>query len=513
MSPSLFPLPWRGRVDRLSAALLLIAVTAALAIARLPLLTAAVACVAVVVVLLTLIEPLFGLGLALVLGPFGALENVILGNALLDSGQLLLLLTVAAWVAGNLARRRFFIPVLPLNLPLALLLLALAVSLLDAESLALGLRELLKWLEIGLIMLLVANLALEREATGEVLRRLLFAVLLAGLVQAVVGIWQFGLRGDGPEHFLVLGRFYRAYGTFEQPNPYAGYLNLSALLALGLVWGLLAALAGGRLRPDGRDRAGQWLRPWFSWLAFTAIVAGLAGLGVFFSWSRGAWLGYLAGLAVLILFASRRLWVGLGLLLVAGGLAGGLLAAGLAAGLAPAEAAAGRLSGFVDDFRFGDVRGVDITDENYAVLERLAHWQAALDMARDDVWTGVGAGNYEVAYARYALINWPDALGHAHNYYLNMLAETGVLGLAAYLFFWGAVFWLTFRAIRLLAWPERGLAVGLAAAWAALTVHHLVDKLYVNNVYIHVGALLGLLQLGIVSARAARAPLPRRDEE
>jgi hypothetical protein len=55
--------------------------------------------------------------------------------------------------------------------------------------------------------------------------------------------------------------------------------------------------------------------------------------------------------------------------------------------------------------------------------------------------------------------------------------------------------------------------VGLAAAWAALTVHHLVDKLYVNNVYIHVGALLGLLQLAIVSATAERVRLPQRDLE
>ena len=27
---------------------------------------------------------------------------------------------------------------------------------------------------------------------------------------------------------------------------------------------------------------------------------------------------------------------------------------------------------------------------------------------------------------------WADPLGHAHNYYLNVAAETGLLGLAAY---------------------------------------------------------------------------------
>jgi O-antigen ligase len=108
---------------------------------------------------------------------------------------------------------------------------------------------------------------------------------------------------------------------------------------------------------------------------------------------------------------------------------------------------------------------------------------------------GVGFGNYEAAYPAFALINWPDALGHAHNYYLNLLAETGVVGLGAYLFFWAAVFWQTLTVLGQLKWPERGIALGLLAAWVALATHHLVDKLYVNNIYIHLGVMLGLLQL------------------
>ena len=71
----------------------------------------------------------------------------------------------------------------------------------------------------------------------------------------------------------------------------------------------------------------------------------------------------------------------------------------------------------------------------------------------------------------------------------------GVLGLAAYLLFWTAVLWQTIRLSGRLGWPARGIALGLLAVWVALAVHHLVDKLYVNNIYIHLGVLLGLLQL------------------
>jgi O-antigen ligase len=165
----------------------------------------------------------------------------------------------------------------------------------------------------------------------------------------------------------------------------------------------------------------------------------------------------------------------------------------LASGLVP-ESIAGRLTSLAD-YEVQDVRGVDITPANYAVIERLAHWQAALEMANEHPWLGVGFGNYESAYTDYALINWPYPLGHAHNYYLNLLAEIGILGLGAYLAFWAAVAALTARVIGRTPYPQRGLALGLMGIWVHLSVHHLVDKLYVNNIYLHLGALLGILIL------------------
>ena len=194
--------------------------------------------------------------------------------------------------------------------------------------------------------------------------------------------------------------------------------------------------------------------------------------------------------AVLLLFWPKKLWQG-ALLLVLGSV---LLLGGIRVGLLPTSVTE-RITSFSEDLQFGDVRGEDITDENYAVLERLAHWQAALAMAEDRPWLGVGFGNYEPAYAEYALINWPYPLGHAHNYYLNLLAETGTIGLLAYLGLWTAVFWQTIRAIWQTDGWQRGVALGLLGVWVALTTHHLVDKLYVNNIYIQLGALFGLLQL------------------
>ena len=114
-------------------------------------------------------------------------------------------------------------------------------------------------------------------------------------------------------------------------------------------------------------------------------------------------------------------------------------------------------------------------------------------MFRHDLWTGIGFGCYEAAYPLFALVNWPIALGHAHNYYLNLAAETGLIGLVGYLVLWGIVFWQTWRVTRRAHGFARGLGIGLLGAWTHLSVHHLLDNLYVNNVHLHIGVLLGLL--------------------
>lgn len=460
---------------------LLLALAAGLVAAtwRLPL--AAAAIFAPVVLLLALRRPLVAVALMLVAGPWGALENVALGGSLLDSGQMLFLFVVALWLARGALLQRIVIPQSFLNLPLVLFLGVAAISLLDAPSLTFGLKELLKWVEVMLLMWIVIDLNGDETSPSTIYRRPLAIFLFAGLTQAAIGVWQFALRGNGPEHFLILDRFYRAYGTFEQPNPFGGFMAWNAAVGIGTFVGLIAALWRGR-KKLGRK---EWI-----WLLFVGGCAAAASLALLLSWSRGAWLGFAAAIAVFLLFWPRRAWLGPVLLLAA--LA--LFALGWQLDLVPAPLA-NRLAGFTEDVRLGDVRGVDINDANYAVIERLAHWQSAVDMARDNLWLGVGFGNYEPAYDDYALVNWPYPLGHAHNYYLNILAETGVLGTAAYLLLWVTVFWKTLYLLRRLAWPQRGVALGLLAAWTALAVHHLLDKLYVNNLYLHLGVMFGILQL------------------
>ena len=488
-----------------------------LLITLLPLPVAAAVLLLPTILILIYLYPLFGLGLALLAGPFGAVESVILGPSPLDSGQMLLLLTLAIWLLKGLGRGRVVIPATPLNLPLLLFIGVATLASLNAPAPAFALRELLKWVEVLLVMWLVVGefqvSSFKFQVSGFKLRTthhasritpylILTIILIPALIQAAIGIWQFG-RGEGPEHFLILGRFYRAYGTFEQPNPFGGYMALNASLALGAVAGGLvhfwtrrwgdAATRGNPIHSKLETRNLKLETP------FVALCAAATGLALVMSWSRGAWLGFAAAVGTLVLFLPRKRWHGL--LLVTLAVAG--LAISLQLNLLPASVAE-RLTSWQDDFQLGDVRGVDINDANYAVLERLAHWQTALDMARDNLWLGVGFGNYEPSYPDYDLLNWPYPLGHAHNYYLNLLAEVGVIGLITYLILWATIFWQTIHLLKLSDWRWRGVALGLLAAWTALSVHHLLDKLYVNNIYIHLGALAGLLSVLTIEAEKAR---------
>ncbi|MCC7361635.1 MAG: O-antigen ligase family protein [Anaerolineales bacterium] len=479
-------------------------------LARLPLLTGAAVLAGAAALFFAAWEPAIGLGLAVLLGPARA-YLAIAAPDVPDPGQLFFGLAAAGWLARGLLRRDLRLPRSPLLGLLAIYLGVGLVSQLNGTALEEGLKELIKWAEIALGLVIGADEARRGRARG-----LVAALVLAGLAQGGLAVYQSQLRGTGPEHFRLGDGSYRAYGSFEQPNPLGGFLGLLWPVAAGLAWAALEPLVWARWG-QVRAQVRAWLRldwertppparpPAWRRYALGVSLGGAALVmlgGLFFSYSRGAWLGAAAAGVALVAALPRRWWAGLALVT-----AGGALALGLRqAGLLPAGIA-NRLADVADFTSVTDVRGVNINDANFAIVERLAHWQAAEGMARDYPWLGVGLGNYGAAYPRYALLNWPNALGHAHMIYLNVLAETGVVGLAAYVLLWGLVFAQTLRLIgRSRGW-ERGLALGLLGAWVHLSAHQVVDNLYVNNIHFTLAVLLGLL-----AAPAAFGPTPDRKE-
>ncbi len=442
--------------------------------ARAPLIVLVVSLGGAVLVAASLFEPLLGLGVALLLGPARAWLEIAMPGLSPYVGQLVLAVVFLAWVTRLLWLREAVIILPPSAWTLALFIFVGLLSLLQPTDPWVGFLEWVKWLQI----LLVMGLAFDRMAKlgNRGIGITVAALLGSGLAQAAIGLWQFGIRGEGVEQFLIFSRFYRAYGTFQQPNPYAGLLGLIGALSVGT---LLQTLTDW-----WRDRkeAGSLLP--LLWQAVPTAVL-IAGLGA--SWSRGGWMGFGAALLVMVALVPRRgRW---GVLLVA--LAFAAAGVAFATGRLPASIVS-RLTGFLAYVTFEDVRGVGVTDATFAVMERMAHWQAALGMWRDNFWLGVGLGCYEPAYPAFRLINWILPLGHAHNAYLNMAAETGLLGLVTYVLWGGGLLLNSVKAVRSSVGWQRGLALGLLGAWVHFAAHSLVDNLLVNNVHLHVAVLAAL---------------------
>jgi len=345
--------------------------------------------------------------------------------------------------------------------------------------------------------------------------------LLGGISQGIFGLYQFVNR-IGPDWFVILGRFMRASGVFRQPNPYAGYLGLLLPVAVSLaIWGWATLLRGHNLRevagttpPTGiSGAASRRLHPierWWGWAVrlapalFFSAASLLIAAGLLASWSRGGWLGALAGVGVVIIFRSRlaALLSGLALLL--------LLTALLLGSFRPdviPESVAARVQDIPAFLGMTDVLSQPVTDENFAVIERLAHWVAALRMWEMAPWLGIGPGNYATVYPLVQLPRWEEALGHAHNIYLNTLAETGLAGLAAYLALWiGVIVWIWRRFRRSPAGSYAGaLALGVLGSMAHLGIHNGFDNLYVQGIYIQIALLLAAMQVA-TEKRGYREP-------
>lgn len=471
---------WPGTVH--SATWLVLALCAALITALLPVDLVFVCLTAAILVVAALITPLAGAAALLVLAPLRTLIATEAALALpLDIGQIALLLVLGAWLIREIALRGGF-PRLswsPFMLPVLLFLGIAGLTAFSAQSIGLWLSEWLKWAQIAILLVFV------RCAAGRASWRWFLAALVAaGAANAVIGIYQF-FGGSGALHLLVGDRFFRAFGTFGQPNPFGGFMGLLLPLA---VTGALASIHTFRAAPGRRHLLA---------VSFYVLSSALMLGGLLMSWSRGAWLGFSAAAVVLVTAMPRQLWRGIMLVLVGLGVA---LTIWLA-GWLPSALVERATSATAELFTFGDVRGVSITTENYAVVERLSHWQAALSMARSHPWLGVGLGNYEYAYPTYRLINWPEPLGHAHNYYLNVLAEGGLIGLIGYGKVWLLTVMLTWRALRHPDTAARLTVAGLLGSWSYLLVHSLFDNLYVNNVFLHLGVMLGIASLLYDDAR------------
>lgn len=109
--------------------------------------------------------------------------------------------------------------------------------------------------------------------------------------------------------------------------------------------------------------------------------------------------------------------------------------------------------------------------KNAANIERTLMWKSALHMAQDSPFFGVGLGNYSEAYQTKYIM--PEAKepgqGHAHNNFMQMLGENGVIGLIGFCSMFGSCLYWSWKR------RENVFAVMALVATAGFLFHGLTE--------------------------------------
>jgi O-antigen ligase len=489
-------------------------------LALLPLKTLALAIGLVLVLTLPLLDPVFGLYWVVLSVPVQELAQLPGG---LSYTQAAMLLALGSWVLRALAHPERPIAKTQLfPLWMALLWALLLSTSFTPYSRAEALKETLRWAEAFLVWLIAVN-TLRRpwQIAG-----LLACLLLAPAADAAIGLIQFA-TGDGPPSFRISAGspYVRAYGTIGAPNSFAGYLNMAWPLALALAAGTTIQLyrrhqdRGSRIEDRGsriEDRSPAIFYPPSSIFdsallgsrfcgsavhaaaLFFVLCSVLLVAGLLASFSRGAWLGALAGLLAMVLALGRPFNRWAAMVVVVAGL---LLALG-GVGLLPAPVAA-RVASIARSVSIFDAGSVEVPDENFALVERMAQLQAGWRMFSAHPLVGVGPGNYTPAYSHVAVFPWYASRGHAHNYYLHMAAEAGLVGLLAYLALLGGVVRQVLIARRrAISVFQRGALIGCCGIIAATAGHEVFENLHALSMGVQLAAVWGLVTvLGIEDRR------------
>ncbi len=343
---------------------------------------------------------------------------------------LCLLILYGVWLAELLAREvtvshaKSYVNI-PLFIYMAIVFLTVVVAY-DVEAAVYGIALLLQSL---LLYIYIVHAVQTRADLLFVITMILSALVLESLIIIL-------LRGAGQgiKIGLINARIdgTRVGGTVGGPNAAASYLALLMAPAFSLLI----------------TRLGRW----YKWLA--VIAFGLGGIALLFTESRGGFIAVAISLFLFCLFTWQRGWLSLVVPII-------MVFFIVLALLVFQDALLSRMA----------------EDDGGSAASRMPLNRLAFRMIQDHP-LGVGINNFMFALfeRRYPLENTRTWISAVHNRYLFVWAETGVGGLAAFIWFFLATIhrgWLCWRRGDRLLSP---LALAFAVALAGQMIHMAVAQ-------------------------------------
>ncbi len=374
----------------------------------------------------------------------------------------------ASWFIRTLTNRTPTArPRLHMNLALIVFLAITVLSVFVAQDKALSLFDVFLLFEACLVYFYVANNVRTRQDVLFVVGLLLGGCLLESLVIIAMKFtvtasttWDFpihiiaeNLEGDGRM---------RIGGTIGVPNVAGAYLSVMLATAASILFTNLGKM--------------------YKWLA--TLVLSFGSVALIFTYSRGAWLAFMLAMLIICFVIVRE------------------RGTSLKAPIATFAILAALYVPFGDSISarlFGDDRG--------SAGSRVPLNELAFRMIADNPLFGVGANNFTVAMDQYATSEFRrEWLWAVHNKYLLVWAETGLLGLLAYLAFLVSTMRRGWQCWKFGDSQFSPLALGLVAGIAGHMVHQGVDLFRDRPLQQLVWLIAGLLVavLGICAADQQR---------
>ncbi|MCX5699367.1 MAG: O-antigen ligase family protein [Candidatus Omnitrophica bacterium] len=353
------------------------------------------------------------------------------------------------------------LPKTGLNIALGICILITALSVIFSVDFRLSLRAFfgkeLKFLAIYFMLVEVVN-------SSQRLKYILTAIIASAMLVTADAVMQYSRGVD----FLMRYKWDRLTASFSTANGFAGWLIVIIPLFLGL---LLAGKAVNR-----------------GLKALLMVLIALLSVCLLATYARGAWLGFIMAIVLMIGYAAKSFSLKVRLLCLFTGV--GLIAIFLflPQPIKSKVTAIGRLN-----FRSYEtinlrVKSVLTIEEGGSTLFRFKLWKEALRIIRDYNFTGCGLNTYSIVARDYKSFDRGGI--YPHNSYLQKAAETGLFGLAA---FFGILFIFFKIGLRYFNQKKDYLALGLLSGILAFLVHAFFDThLYSLQLVVLFWYMLGL---------------------
>lgn len=270
------------------------------------------------------------------------------------------------------------------------------------------------------------------------IRRLVTVLMIFGFVYAFFAILQSVLSPDKIYGIYESRSAAAPFGSFVNRHNFAAYMEMMLCLPLGLLF-------AGAVARDKRL------------LYITA--AALMGVALLLSGSRGGFVAFLVEVIVLVLLTQSRghgkLWlkIALSALLVGAIVVGALFVGG--------ETSLTRIA--------------ETSTSEDATTGRSHIWRLTVNVIKSNLPFGAGLGAFGVAYTPHDNRSGMERVEQAHNDYLQVLADAGVIGFLLGAFFLYLLIQLGSKAGRIENTYRRGVAIGTFAGCIAILVHSIFD--------------------------------------